>query len=645
MSIDLQEEDSLERLKKRLEGEHGKDIEFTRSSLDPVLTDYKKGWDKIDMAGVTATNRHSTKKPLLNKLLYVSIAFFVVTLVVAGWLLFSGSTLVSSNNIDILIQGPSTIKSGDEVSLQIMVTNRNQTALEDATLIVNYPVGTRSADSPRKEMLSTKEGMSSLPAGATANKTSRALIFGQQNEEKNIIVRFEYRLPGSNALFFQEKNFKTIVSASPLDITLNLPNEINSGREINLDLKIVSNSQSILKNLLLQVNYPPGFIYKSAEPAPVRDNNLWSLGDLAGGNQKNLKIIGTIEGQSEEVKTFRITTGVGSEEMPQKMAAFYGDILKTMTVKRPFVNIALAVNNSTEPIQPISAGGIVSVGLNWRNNLPVEVRNNKIQVFFDGKLVLTRSIRSGGAYYDSGNNSITWDQTNTNNLDVLKPGAGGSANFTFELASLLTESNKYLKNQIVNLGMVFTGTRINADNSSEEIRTEVKKILKINTALAFRTNASYQSEAFTNSGPIPPKVGQETSYTIIWTLGNTANEVANASISATLPTYVRWLNNVYPSSEQLSYDATTQRVIWNLGVVRAGTGVGNPPREVAFQVALTPSVSQEKSIVPLLGEAIISATDIFSGGKISFGSPQTTTDIKTDPTYFEGAGIVASVGD
>jgi hypothetical protein len=116
------------------------------------------------------------------------------------------------------------------------------------------------------------------------------------------------------------------------------------------------------------------------------------------------------------------------------------------------------------------------------------------------------------------------------------------------------------------------------------------------------------------------------------------NAVANAVVTATLPSYVRWTGAVSPQGANVSYDSTTRAITWRIGDVPAATS--GSAREVAFQVALTPSVSQAGTAPVILGEARISGADRFTGTTVSSVRPALTTRITTDPAFQLGQDLV-----
>jgi hypothetical protein len=126
-------------------------------------------------------------------------------------------------------------------------------------------------------------------------------------------------------------------------------------------------------------------------------------------------------------------------------------------------------------------------------------------------------------------------------------------------------------------------------------------------------------------------VEQETTYTVIWNIINTSNNLANGEIRGTLPPYVAWAGSVSPNKENVMFDRTTNQVVWRPGDIPAGVGVGKPPREVAFQIILTPSITQTQNIPKIMTNILFTATDVFTGEVINVSHTDLTTGLSTDP--------------
>jgi len=148
------------------------------------------------------------------------------------------------------------------------------------------------------------------------------------------------------------------------------------------------------------------------------------------------------------------------------------------------------------------------------------------------------------------------------------------------------------------------------------------------------------NQDFKNSGPIPPKAGTPTSYTITWQVTNDINNVNNVTVSALLPQNVT-LTAVLPESQipNVSLNNQTHQIVWSVGSVPAGTGASSSPPTISFQVTLTPSSSQKGILADLIGQATVSGQDQVTGATVQSTASAVNTSLPDDQSN-SGGGIV-----
>jgi hypothetical protein len=100
------------------------------------------------------------------------------------------------------------------------------------------------------------------------------------------------------------------------------------------------------------------------------------------------------------------------------------------------------------------------------------------------------------------------------------------------------------------------------------------------------TNLAFHPSMVTAGGPVPPKVGVQSTYSVVWTVTNTGNAMGNSRVSAILPSYVTYLSKT-SASEDVTYNDSARTVTWNIGDLSGGDA-----RSAGFQVAFIPSISQ-----------------------------------------------------
>ncbi len=632
---------SLDKFKRRLDRRGGRQSDF-KSTLLPTK-DFKvnKSWDDDEFTAVDY--RPAVAKKTNRFLWYLflgSALFFLATMAVAVYVLFFSSNIVSGNNIDLLITGPAQIRSGDEVDLQTAIVNKNKVVLNNVNLVITYPSGTMDSLSPNTGLPMWREKINDLNPGQTINIASRAVVFGGQNTTQTIKIVMEYHIPDSNALFTKEKDYIVTIGSSSLNLNLNLPTEINVGKEFTSTLKIVSNAQSLLRNCTIKFTWPAGFTFKTSDPAPVSGNDTWFLGDLVPGTEKEINFTGTLAGQSGDAKSFKVSAGLATNGGQDQMSLEYGDLFQTVNLRKDLVSAGIAVADQYGHDPIIYPGGNVKGNLGWLNNLNDEVIDGTVQLELSGDSIDKRQVQAGNGFYDSNSNTLSWDERSLADLRSIAPSSGGQANFVIGILPL--SSGSVAHNSEINLKLTWRGTHVIGSNQTEDVVTEAIKTLKISTLANLVADGVYHLGPFTNTGPLPPTVGQETTYTVNWTVTNTINDLNNVMVRTILPPSVKWLGAVSPLDEKVSYNQTSGEVVWNLGKVTAGTGGESPARHVSFQISLLPSLSQLTTSPGLTGNVEMSGQDAFTGATISQSVPPITTIISADPNFVQGQDKVVA---
>ena len=152
----------------------------------------------------------------------------------------------------------------------------------------------------------------------------------------------------------------------------------------------------------------------------------------------------------------------------------------------------------------------------------------------------------------------------------------------------------------------------------------------------------FEDEVFGNSGSIPPRVGETTTYTIIWQAKNYYNLVENTKVKAFLPQGVELTGRIFPEeqSQKFAFDSQSREIVWDIGDLEPGTGVLSPSPNIAFQIALRPAQSQKGSPAFLIEEAKISGEDQWTKQTLETSAKAIDTTLPDDATISEVMGIV-----
>ncbi len=640
-------DDSIERLKQTLYSRDEKVVpKETRTPVsqpaEPAANDVPKDWGvpksfDLPLQGSATVNGNNR---FFRRFLVGSLIFFSAAVVISLFIFFGGLNMISSNNVDIAVTAPTSVSSGEETDLGLALLNQNSTDLLGAILYIDYPAGVQAvgtgniaSTSPlAKPLTHDKVDMGDIAKGAEKQYTLRTLIFGQKDEVKTFTFRLEYQVKGSNATFSKEKKYDVTISSSPLILNVAAPTEINSGQTVTLSIDLSSNSPSPVQNSLIQISYPYGFTYKDSNIKPLANSSVWALGDLKGGDKKTLTVKGTLVGQDMEDRTFQISAGVGSSPSDASFDAPLATAQATVGIRKSFFDLSLQDDNGG--VLPV--GRSASLSIQYQNTLPDKLINNHIEAVISGNVFDKASVSAGeGGFYRSADSTVLWDKNSTQGLDTVSPGDAGHITFSVSPISDVNFLHS-VRNPHIDVAVTMTGTRT---SDSSDIVSTANLTLKIPSTLTFSSKVHRDTGPFANTGPIPPKVDKESTYTVTWTLLNTTNDLSGATVSATLPAGVAWKEQISPVSEKVQYNADTRTITWNAGSVSAGAGFTISPREVSFQLGLTPSANQIGTSPTLLSEAEAVVTDTYTNSKLDVTSPVMTTEY-SDTTYRSGYNIV-----
>ncbi len=570
------------------------------------------------------------------KVLIGSAIFFGLAILAVLYKLFFGGIVVSADNIDIGVRAPVSIGGGDTLPLEIEITNYNNVSLLGLDLGITYPAGTMQSDNISVPLKREQIFIGDLASGKSIRKNLKVVMYGSENERKNIELALEYKVTGSNSLFNKKKIVPVLISTAPVSLVVTAPKSVNTNQVASFQVDINSNSTSVIKNLILNASYPFGFTFLGSNPQTYNKNNAWLIGDLAPGEKRTIKFTGLLAGQEGEERGFNFSLGNQSKADETLVETAFNTAFTSLTIRRPFVSADLFLDNSDSKEVVTAAGEKLEGVIKWKNNLPYQVNNVSILVKLSGNALNKAGVQADGGFYRSQDETIIFDKTTSPVFASLEPGQEGESKFQLKSFSINSSSGSILSNPSISIDISVQGKTIATNGQIENISFNDYRKIKVTSEPRLFVKSLYNIGPFTNTGPIPPKAEKETTYTITWTVTNPLNALTGAKITTTLPPYVKWLDKVSPGLEKISFDSNNNQVIWSLGNVPAGAGSTSVAKEVSFQISFIPSVSQIGEEVNLTGESQLIAKDSFTSALITKIVPEATTLLSTDPYFKDG---------
>jgi len=596
--------------------------------LHPIDHHVPPSWQNNSKTDSNTMDSKFHKPPMspFKKFFIGAFIFFIFAIGYASYMFMNGGVSVSNDNIDITVIGNAFTKGGEELPLQIEITNRNNASLELADLIIEYPKG--ASDSNTDMIRLPREAIGTINKGSSLVRNIKVKLFGDEKSIRNVKVSLEYHPEGSNAIFTKEKVYPVTISSAPLSLLIDGPDTATSDQMISFKVTAVLNTSLPEGETKLQIAYPNNFVFDSAVPTPSIGNSVWSLDSLTQSEPVSITVKGRLVGQDGDEQVFHVYAGTTSPTNQSVVNVVYNSLLKSMIIAKPFLEARILVNGQDLPTYTANGGSTINAQVAWANNLPTRITDAQIIVNLSGNVFDKNQVNPMEGFYNSANSQIIWDKNSISDLASVEPGATGSVSFNFKSTSLVGTTTQ-IKDPQIDLDVSIKGRQPSEGYTFNEVNNFMKKTVKILSDFQIASSASFAS------GSLPPKAETETKYTVTWTLSNSSNNINQAQAKSILPIYIKWVGSAAGNTESIAYNATTREVIWNIGSVKPNTGF-NSNREVSFNVSLTPSLSQVGSVPQLMKDIYLTGMDTFTGTVVKSTKGPITTLLRNDPSFNSG---------
>lgn len=610
----------LQRTRRKI---HGRDIELPKDFEGDNYTEITKKRSRFDVP-----------TSMFKKIFLIAAGFFGLVVFVAAISLFESQKTVSDELIAFEILAQPFVDGGEDLDIQVRVQNFNEQLLELPDLVITYP----KDSSPNAERVFLRRSLQDIGPGQRVTEDFDFALFGQEGDIRDIEATLEYRINNSNSIFIKNTDHQVIIRSTPTQISLDAPSQIIRNQEITLNVNVSANSTRQINDTLLQIQYPSGFEFISSSIEPSFRNNTWAIDNITSTEQ-NFEIVGRLSALEGQGQSFTLQYGKQDKFNSNQIETVFNSLVHTVEIQQSFIESRFIVNQQGNPITSVRGGTPLNIEIEYENTLDVALQNVVMRARFDGDFYIPDEIQTQFGFYDSATQSIIFDATNYEPFEVLQPGATGRMSFTINTPELVSQAG-VLSNPRLNINLDIQGTESNGNqkNALAVARAQISA----NSDISVIPKIQYYEGLIQNSGPMPPKVNLPTTYTLVFQVTNSSNDVSGAVLKTRLPSYVEWRYSVAPSIERnnVSYDVGTREITWKIGDLPSGLGVGTTlPRELSVQVELTPSLSQVDTAVELTGDMVLSGQDVFTKTQLSY-TKRPIQNRLTNPDVLGASGII-----
>lgn len=629
---------SLENLKKKL---------YQQRKNKQVDTKVIKPWlmqtPSIDKKATLDKPVQPMQKPVKKK--KSKKKFFVFFIVVISLLLIlaSGLAFISiwqnrhsfdDDKLELKIEAIDKITSGDQVLYRIVYHNKSQTLLKDLEMTFYFPDGSLIESGQTMQSVH----LADLGPGQQNSIEFKAVLVGNKGEFKKARAVLSFQPANVSSRLQKEVQATIEIFHQPLILDIELPERISRNQPFNFSIECLNTSEVDFFSLAIKLSIPAEFEIVSSQPLfDDPENNLWLLSSFGGGEKFKINL--QAKTSKEEGEMISLKTQIGRWQ--DGRFDIYTETIEKTQITQPALLIKQTINDSKKEYIA-SPGQILNFKLHYQNTTDIAISGIVIKAKFEGRLFDFESLSAQDSFFDRASQTITWNSRSKDELTLLGASEDGEIKFSIKLNSDLPIRNFSDQNFMVSSQVTCDSEKIPFDLRNLPILGEDKTEVKIRTNLTLEAKGYYRDSPIANTGPIPPKPNEKTTYTIVWQSMNLANDVENLEVRAKLPGHVTWENIISPTSEDLGYNSLTGEVVWRVDKLLANTGILRPVRQAAFQVSITPADNHVGQTLTLLGQSRAQGLDSFTQEEVSDDDDSINTSLPDDFMGQPDKGVVSN---
>jgi uncharacterized repeat protein (TIGR01451 family) len=520
----------------------------------------------------------------------------------------------SDKRVVLEVSGSNQVSAGEEVSYTLTYRNDNLVALKNPTITVEVP--SALIDSSLDILGQTKSEIREyeLPELAPRSKGEvviKGRLIGEINSIHNIKATLSYMPTILTSSFDSKTEFSTTITDSPVIVDIQAPLQSVSGEVVNYVISVNNRGNDDLNNLELQIEYPDTFAFTSSTvPATGNSKNIFVIPSLKSKSSYEFTIVGNLGGDQKEIKIIKAKVG----ESRQGDFTLYSSTQKSTTLGSPYVSIVQKVNTNTA-----IAGDGLEYNITFKNNTQVRIGEGSLRVQLDSKLLDLSKLNARGADFDASTNTIVWRANSIPQLKTFGPNEQGEVSFNIPVKRNIPIENFKDVNYVIKTNVTFESNEVPTTLGVNKIIQGNSSEVKLATRLIPKATMSYVSKdsSIINTGPIPLKLAQITTFTVSLEIQNLTNDVSGVAFRANLPENVTWTGKKNTTNGELTYNERTKEIIWNVDNIPANTGLLRPLYRAVFQIGITPAINQVGQIPQLLGKINYTGKDDFTGIDLS----------------------------
>lgn len=500
---------------------------------------------------------------------------------------------------------PHEVISGASSTLVITYQNNTNEPLRNASLSLSFPKHflLQSVSSNGTNVNTQQIPLHDIPIDGTGTIHIQGVMFGDVDGEQVFKSTLAFTRGKETDIQDQKTTsytFSPIRSTLSLDLTL--PEQVISSQTMTGAITYKNTGSIDYKKIQIKPEWPDGFTFK--DTSVQMQNGAFVISNIKAGSSGSIHFTGKL-GTVPDQLSFRFLPSFTFEADQYKQ--------EVLTKNVPILPAQIQLTQFVET-NILTPGTDATFHIVYKHIGKEVLRNVEIT-------------------FTSRDPFITKHTHRVLSVDTLNPGDEGDLTFQIPIqdsvaTSLLTSyENIHVRTNAV---ARYSLDRLHDDlltTSGDELRTPLTTPLNIESFARYTSPGGDQI----GRGPLPPRVGQKTSYWIFWNVDGTTNPLQNTVMEGILPANVSFSGNTTASEDEgVTFDPVTRKITWDIAQIPPTLNPESKVYSVAFEVILTPKTEQIGSPALLLQNTHFQGKDAITGVVQNISKPNITTNLTAD---------------
>ncbi len=529
----------------------------------------------------------------------------------------------------LAVEAPKTLKSGEATTITIPYENPQNVPIASLSVNVNVPPGfkvtkTDPIPSDPAEMIFTIGSVAPHAKGAI---TLQGIWLTETPSTSSIQAIASYKPANFDSDFSQIASANVQTDASVLTLTMDGPQTASPGGAVTYNMTLTNTGSVAVSQASLDLTMPLGFAITKSSPAfAPGELPKWTFDTLAPASVTKVSVTGVFASDVSGSSAVSAAVSLAAAGKTGESVQFLSQAEAHTATDVSGGNIRLSlVGNGLSGDVTVEPGKNLSVGVQIQNTGTAAITDASIILDFQPDkgvpIVWSKALLDGGVLAADG---VHFD---VKTIGALNPNDKKTFNLSFPVKTDFVAGDV----------QAFTVVAKATSGGSTVLSSPLN--VKTSASVTFSATAHYYSTdgAPIGSGPLPPVVGQETSYEVMWSVTHALHPLENLTVTATLPAGVTYGGNQAADAGAIIYDDNTRTVRWDVAALTAGSAVVHGK----FYVKVTPEAADAGQLKKILSGSSLRVTDSDTGARIDRDADPLTTDLPDDK-FAAGKGIVTN---